>query len=182
MYKINLYPEREERLRAARRRVAMTAGLTGLLAIETIFAGALLASGLLLGERVGALRASARESAQAVQNAGGSPGMERALQLLRIRSARTLWSPKLSALSECTGPDLHLEEIHAQKGAGEQPDRFEVSGTLSSGSSEVESVSRFLDRLRDEPRIGGSFSRITLATIEADDRFHVICTTEGGGQ
>jgi len=182
MYRINLYPEHATKRRAATQRMILTAALAGLLGVEALLAGALVVSAVLLSERTRSMEASIRELRIRVA-AEVPPGAEvgTALELLQLRAARTLWAPKLVALSDCIDRSLILDEVRARVPSRGRAARLELGGVIHGGGSRVDQVSRFVGALRDEPRVAGEFPQINLETIEEDDRFLVTCSPAGGG-
>ena len=183
MFKISLYPEYHLKKRAARQRTVRMALLLGLLGLEVALIGSLVLSASLLQEQTAAARhALPRLSEQLRTVDEMQPEVELAQQILKLRSARIDWSPKLAALGQQIDPSLRLVEVTGQAAAEKRPARLEMGGEVRERDANLEQVSKFIDELRADQRITADFTGIRLGTLKGGtaNRFRVICTRQGG--
>lgn len=185
MYRINLYPEFQEKRHRAKRRLALTAGLSVLVGLEVVLIVWLVLSAYLLDERVSRMRAQNAELAGRVEALDQPrPELAAANQILAFRRNRIDWSPKLSALSCLMDRSLMLDELHGQKQERGRPARLELTGTvLGARTAGAEAVSRLMDEIRLEPRIVGDLPRVTLERIEGggSGQFQLVCESSQEG-
>ena len=185
MYRINLYREYFERRRSRRGRAARIAALAALVGAEVILVGSLAMSGFLLQERVSRLRLELRRwSAVTAGDTLRAQEVEIGRALRKLRRDRVDWSPKLSALSDLVPSSMVLVEVKGQTGGKGRPGQFTAMGETHDGTGQMETVSRFLERLRQDPRIGGDFPRVRLGTIGegASTRVQVVCEAAERGK
>jgi Tfp pilus assembly protein PilN len=178
MYRINLYPEYQEKRRRGGRRMLRTGLLTVLVAAETVLVVALVISGTLLGERAGQLKAEiARLTGEASGGAAPPAEMNTAVELLEIRRGRLDWAPMLAAIADTIDPRLILTSISARTAGRQGNPRLEVTGTLRGASPDMQAVPRFMDALRVAPPIRESLPEVQLGTMEggAEGRFTIVC-------
>lgn len=177
MFRINLYPEyaaniREGKLRAFRRGL-----IAGLLGLEVLIVGSLYLSGSLIADRADALRRDlpGLEARMAAYHQPG-PELDTARSLVKIRSSRIEWAPKLAALSELIDASLLLNRVSGQITVKRSPAKFEIGGQVRRGKNHLEMVTGFVKSLQDDERIAGSFPNIRLDTLKGDDgEFQIIC-------
>lgn len=178
MYRINLYPEAEERRREGQRRVGRTLLVSLLIGLEVVLLLLVGLSGVLLREQASTLRAEVeRLSARAARVSQPSPELETSREILAARVVRIDWSPKLAALRRAIAPSLLLTEMSAQVGEKGRPTRLELSGTVRAGGGQMEPVSGFLESLRNDPSVADDFPVIKLGTLEGggSSRFEIVC-------
>lgn len=181
MYRINLYPEYESRRRTLRLRAASTAFLFSLLGLEALLVGAIALSGNLLGERIDDLEQNVtRLQTRLATETRERPELRLALDRLEIRASRMDWSPKLVALSDHIGEDLALAELQGRAGGRRDKASLVVSGRYRDERATIETVSAYLARLREDPRLNDAFDDISLGNIRGDGRgeFDLLCTRE----
>lgn len=182
MYRINLYPDYGQSRRRQHRRTALTAGLMFMLGLEIVMVGALVLSGNLLGERARDLSADmpaflANIQEQTRQN----PEMELVRSLLELRQNRIDWTPMMAALAESCGPDMVLYEISGRSHDENDLPLLSISGLVEKEQTSLETVSSFLERIRDDDRIADSFEEIEVGNIRGggSGEFDVICAGKG---
>jgi Tfp pilus assembly protein PilN len=180
MYRINLYPELVEKRRQRRRQALRTASLAMILGLEGLCVISLFLSGLLLRERAKSLRREAQSiSAQSQRRAAADKRIDAALELLRVRDGRIVWSPKLAALSRLIDPGLRLQECSGSTG---NKTNLDLTGVLRSGGSDLQPVSRFIKALQGEPAVTTDLPQVMLGNLGGGDAggFRVVCQTRGG--
>lgn len=178
MYRVNLYPEAAEQRRQARARLRRTLLVSVLVGLELVLVLLVGLSGVLLREQARTLRVEVnRLSTRALKAEQPDPVMETARDLLANRAARIDWSPKLETLAHTIGPSLVLTEVTAQMGEKGRPTRFELSGSVRPGASEMGPVTLFLESLRNERSLADDFPVIKLGVLEGvgSSRFQIRC-------
>jgi Tfp pilus assembly protein PilN len=178
LYKINLYPEYDEKRRAARKRMFRAALYTAILGVEFILLISLGISGFLIREQVSSLGGEVARLSAKVQTVSAveSPEIEVARQLMTRRRDRIEWSPKLAVLSRTIGPKLRLSDLDGRMRIQRQPPRMQVTGTIRSGG-DVETVLEFIEALQAEDWLTRDFPEIRLGNLEGGgaSRFLLVC-------
>jgi hypothetical protein len=186
MYRINLYREYFEKRRRGRQRAVRAGVLTGIIGVGVFFLITLVLSGVLLGERARDLRGEVERLSSHVR-AGTRPQSELDLarETVRIRDARVDWSPKVAALSQQIDSRLQLIQMTGQSAGMGRPARLSLIGIWQGADTPMEPVSRFMERLRSDPRISQDFPDIELGTVQGGEsnRFQITCgpARTGGG-
>ncbi len=181
MYRINLYPEYRDSRKAARTRAASTAILFSLLGLEILLVGALFLSDSLLRERVVSLRSElAQLDTRLATETLDRPELTQALNMLEVRADRVDWSPKFTALAENIDASLMLLQLEGRASTRGERAQLIISGQYRTKKGRLQTVSAYLDRLRDDARLKSDFPRITLGNIRSDGKgeFDLLCTPE----
>lgn len=183
MYRLNFYPEFSARRRERRRHTLRFGVLAALVGVELALAGALVLSGLLLGDQARALRARV---SRLTELAGGTSGAGEELEIVRElvarRQGRVDWAPKLAAVAASCDPALGLLEVKAEAGRSRRAARLEVSGSFRSAERDAGRVLEFVEDLSADPRISFDFPPARLESVDwsGAGRFRIVC--ERGGE
>lgn len=177
MFRINLYTEREEKRRLARRKAAQTALIAGILGVNALLVAALGFGASLLQERRDALTGEISRLEAMVERGNRDNGaLETARELYELRRTRVEWSPLLAGLSDALPQALVLGEIQGQVGRNRMRAHLEITGVTRNGESDLGEVSAFVNALRDDPRVTGGFPVVTLGSIRSGSGdFQVYC-------
>lgn len=168
MFRVNLYTEREEKRRLARRRAGQTAVIAVILGVNAILVGALGLGASLLQERRDALAGEiSRLESMVSRGDRDDATLEQARELHVIRLARLEWSPLLAGVAEALPPSLLLGEIQGQAAHNRVRAHLEFSGVTRNGAGDVGGVSDFVGGLRADPRVTDGFPEITLGSIRS---------------
>lgn len=168
MFRINLYTEREEKRRLARRKAAQTAVVAGILGVNALLVAALGLGASLLQERRDALAGEITRLESVVARGERDGGdIEQARELYELRRTRVEWSPLLAAISDALPPALVLGEIQGQVGRDRMRAHLELTGLTRSGESDLGEVSAFVAALRGDPRVTDGFPQVTLGSIRS---------------
>jgi hypothetical protein len=90
----------------------------------------------------------------------------------RIKSERTLWAEKLSALSDSMMSGIWLTKFSVNE-RGEKK-LLSITGSVSStGKDEAAMIGRFMKQLKDNPGFFRDFSEIELGTIQQKTRKNI---------
>ena len=75
-----------------------------------------------------------------------------------------------------------VTSINAQSAQGDRPARMLIDGLVSSSAADMETVSRFIQQLREDPGFSAGISNIRLGKVETRDRsrFRIICEIDTG--
>ncbi|MBD3237610.1 MAG: hypothetical protein GF330_12970 [Candidatus Eisenbacteria bacterium] len=183
MYRINLYPEYEEKQQRARQRSLRLALLAALVVGELALAGVLAISGALLTDRAGALR---ERVARLEQFAERTPQQEADLgavrELLRRRLQRVDWSPKLAALAEHAREPLRLTGLSGEVSRKHERQLLQIEGGYRGDAGAAEPILRLTGALERDSRLGSDFPSVRLETIDwsGPGRFQIVCEGEAG--
>jgi hypothetical protein len=182
MFKVNLYPEREEKRRLARRKAMTTAAISGVLGINAVLVGSLILGATLLQERCRTLGDEvARLQAIADRKGTKAPGLELTRELFQLRQERVEWSPLLASIAENIPSSLVLEEIQGQTTHGRMQSRFDMNGLGRGGTVAMADVSGFVNHLRDDPRVNRAFPDVALGSVRSETgEFQVVCEQPAG--
>jgi hypothetical protein len=182
MYRINLYPEYQDKRRAARRRASATAGLLGLLGLEVLMVGALVLSDKLLSDQANALREELPQLTVSLQTVSRErPELDLALELLAVRTGRIDWSPMLAALADSGDKMLTFVELKGESVTKHRGASLVLSGEALGSEEHLEQVAAFMERLRRDERLSGVFGDIALGNIRGggSGEFDLICQPVG---
>lgn len=182
MYRVNLYPEFEDRKQAEHKRLRETILLAALAGLQLLLIGSLFLSGMLLRDRAARLRADNARLASLAHAAPQNPEVLVARQLLAARQARVNWSPKLASLGRLVEAPLILSNVTAQADLRGRGARLDVQGRIRSGG-QSESVLELVESLRKDAAIARDFPQVRIGSVsgEESDRFKVVCEPAGKG-
>jgi hypothetical protein len=178
MYRINLYPELEERRRLAKTGLLQTILLTVTSGLGIILIILITMSGFLLRERVVASRAEIRQMETRVSTESApNDGAETAAEMMLIRTRRIDWSPKLAALAAGIPPSLKLQNLSANATERKRKASLEISGVILGSGADLGSVIAYVDDLKRDPRVTRDFSAVSLGSLggSGQDLFHIVC-------
>jgi hypothetical protein len=186
MFRLNLYPEAEEKRRARLARTGATALVTLLVAVTVALTLFHAGSGFVMADRardLAARRAGAEREAAAL--AGAEPAKEMALlrARLRARADRVVWSPKLAEMSRLLPPPLVLDNIMvAERGKGQAIPALAVHGSVLQGSvrDPVPAIVSYVTALKESAVFTEGIASVELASVSTDNQsgitsFHVVC-------
>jgi hypothetical protein len=177
MYRINLYREFFSKRQQARLKTGRTALLAGLVGLEIVLVGVLVVSAALIREQSASIRAEISHlSTRLGEESASRPGLETARQILDLRENRVVWSPKLACLSDRIDRALVLKEVVGQV-SEKRPAEMTVTGQVRSGSAQMEPVARFMEAIRNDPRMRDPFSNVRLGALEGTEgsTFQIVC-------
>lgn len=184
MYRINLHPEYEERRRRTRQGLLQTVLFSVLLGCQLLLVGSLILSAVLLDEQVGILTSAVPRLERSVADTIDA-GRDRHLarQLFQVRDQRIEWSPILVAMAEVIPDSLEVVSIEGVSATPKDPASLLIRGHGDEPRARLDQVTRFIEGLRQDPRVVDRFSDIRLGTIKGDEagQFQVICSPGGGG-
>lgn len=177
MFKVNLYTEREEKRKRARRQAATTAAISVVLGVNALLVVSLVMGASLLQERYRALEGEVTRLQSMVEHNGDkAPGLELTRELFQLRHDRIEWSPLLASIAENIPSSLILDEVQGQTEHGHVQSHFEINGLGRGGSVAVTDVSGFVNHLRDDQRVSAAFPNVTLGSVQSETGlFQVVC-------
>jgi len=178
VFRISFYPEYRALVRERRRKRTMFLTLCGFVALEAIAVGTLAVSGALLTEQQRELRRSIERLNVRVDQAPiASPTVERARELVTLRTKRIDWAPKLEAISGAIPPTLRLEELNGRVAAKRTPPELILEGRVKNDVEPLESVSSFLEELRRDSRMTRDYPVIELGALKGREgsEFEIVC-------
>jgi Tfp pilus assembly protein PilN len=176
VFRVNLYAERSERRAAARGRLLRAAAEAALVSVAGLVVTTIVISGLLLRERESALAADVARLNELLAPAPASDQeMGLAREIFAVRRARIEWSPKLAALAEAVDDGLVLDSFQGQSPQERIPAAFEIEGGGPDGDVDLDKVSAFVARLREDRRVTDGFAAVKLGNIRSgNDGFLVV--------
>jgi hypothetical protein len=184
MYRISLYRDYFERRRQARAKASRTGLIAGLVGVGVLLVGILAVSTVLLREKADLIRSETKRLNDRLHvSTVPRPEIDLARQLLDLRANRVDWSPKLSCLSDRLDRSLLLLDLTGQVSQKEQPSRLIVTGLVRPGVDQMAVVARFMESLREDPRIKGDLPEVKLGGLEgtASGKFQVTCESRRSG-
>jgi Tfp pilus assembly protein PilN len=168
MFRVNLYTERQEKRRLARRKAAQAAVIAVILGVNAVLVGAYGLGASLLEERRDALADEiSRLETMVARSDRDDTALEQARELHGIRLSRLEWSPLLAAVSESLPPQLVLDELQGQAAQNRVRAHLEFTGVTRSAAGDLTSVSEFVGALRADPRVTDGFPEISLGSIRS---------------
>jgi Tfp pilus assembly protein PilN len=162
-YRVNIYPDREDRGAVVRKNVVRGVRFGLLAGIEIVLIGLLALSGVELTKRTRNIEHSTASLQERAADQDVPDALAAARELVRRRVGRVDWTSQLDALARTLPPGVTLTQIQGlalgQKGS---PDGLTLAGTTDSG--DLDSVLRFVEALRARPEIADPFPRVELET------------------
>ncbi len=177
MFKVNLYTEREEKRKRARRKAVTTAAISVVLGVNGLLVVSLVMGASLLQERYRALDGEVSRLQSMVEHHGDkAPGLELTRELFQLRHDRLEWSPLLASIAENIPSSLVLADVQGQTAHGRMQSHFEINGQGRGGSVAMADVSGFVNHLRDDPRVNVAFPDVSLGSVRSETGlFQVVC-------
>ncbi len=188
-YRVNLYPEREERAGSLRRHL-LRGALFGVVAgVEVLLIGFLIVSGFQLRERVQSETRAVEEVEAAARPVPEAADVAVARSLVQTRVARVDWSGVLLAVSGALPRSLILTRVEAGAGGLQSGlNGLNLEGRISGGGTDLTPVLGFMQALRESAAVTARFPQVDLGTApsQSDQTFHVIVRAaepkQGGNQ
>ena len=185
MYKINFHRDYDQNQRRARRNATWRTGVAVVLAIELGLLGSLGISNLLIREQVSDLEASlprlrAQVSSEDVDATEREVRVAR--ELVRVRGRRMDWSPKLASITQHIDRSMRLSQLEARASAPRVSAELKLQGQAAQRSHTLETVTQFVDRLREDTLLSIDLPLVELGSVEGDrgGTFQVVATPGGG--
>lgn len=177
MFRVNLYTEREEKRRRARRQAMTTAAISGVLGVNAVLVGSLILGASLLQERCHTLGDEVSRLRTIAEKTGTkAPGLELTRELFQLRRERVEWSPLLASIAENIPSSLMLEDIQGQTTHGRMQSHFDMNGVARGGTAAMADMSGFVNHLRDDPRVNLAFPNVALGSVRSETgEFQVVC-------
>ncbi|HPF70950.1 MAG TPA: hypothetical protein PLQ13_09785 [Candidatus Krumholzibacteria bacterium] len=177
MFRINIYAEKEERIRAARRRMVQLGVFAAAMGLNGLLVAFLVVSGRLLDDRARTIaREVERINLQADKVAVAPAQVALARELFSLRRDRIEWAPLLAAISETIPPELVVEELRGQVALRRARAGLEILGQVPDRGADVREVSQFVDALRSDVRVAEAFPDVNLGSMNSGTGgFQVTC-------
>lgn len=178
MYRINLYPDYQQKKLMARQRTMVMGVLMILVGLEIMLVGVLMVSDHLLRERATQLRDEMPVLEARLQSlTHPRPELELATELLSHRGNRLDWTPKLAAIADSCSPELVFSEVEGRSRSQHEPPHLRIKGEVRHHANSLAAVTEFVRRLRDDERVGSEFPDVALGDIRDSDtgEFEVSC-------
>jgi Tfp pilus assembly protein PilN len=176
-YRVNLYPEREERAGSLRRHL-LRGALFGVVAgVEVLLIGFLIVSGFQLRERVQSETRAVEEVEAAARPVPEAADVAVARSLVQTRVARVDWSGVLLAVSGALPRNLILTRVEAGAGGLQSGlNGLNLEGRISGGGTDLTPVLGFMQALRESAAVTARFPQVDLGTApsQTDQTFQVI--------
>ncbi len=179
-YRINLYPEYADKRSAAKRRTGLTAALAAVAGIQAFVIGSLVLNAQFLDSKIDSVSAELPRLEEYIQTESvPREDLVTARELVELRRNRVDWAPKLAALSHAVTRNVKLVKLEGRRENADSPATLAINGEAKVDSKQLERVSAFLGRLREDDAFGPSFASITLGNVKADINggFDVNCRT-----
>jgi hypothetical protein len=183
-YDINLYPEREIRLRR-RRRAARRGFLAGVpFSLALLLVGLVIAAGVRLDREARALEANLVGLRAAIPSSAPKGGIG-VREIAARRVQRIDWAPLLGEMARSTPDEVALSEVRGQgRGLGDAERRLVLIGHLPEGTENLGPVLGLIDSLRVAPEMQVDFPDVALQTAETGAwvTFQITCGPKGSGK
>jgi len=166
MFRINLYPEYVEQRKEARIRIVKTGALSAMGGLLLLSLGSLVLSAFLVQTRVAGL--SEVVDGQMTQIESQSAMLQElvcAREMLNLRGSRIDWAPKLAMLSEKINYDLYLINFEGNRERGNVARKLLLAGESRDEGVQMQVFTRFVDTLREDPRISADFPNLKLGSV-----------------
>ena len=180
-YRINLYPEYNDKREAAKRRTWLTAAITAVAGLQILVIASLALNAHFLDTKAAQVSGDLPRLEEYIQRESEPRAdLQTAQELLAIRRARVDWAPKLAAISraDVSGVDLVKLEGHHEQAAA--PASLTIAGEARVDDRQLKRVGVFMTMLRDDEAFGPDFVSITLGNVKSDAAggFDISCRTK----
>jgi hypothetical protein len=186
VFRLNLYPEAEEKRRAEIKRAGSTALVTFLVATALVLTAFHAGSGLLLAERARGIAAKAERrqvDALAQPTAQTSAELARYRAVVELRSERVVWAPKLAELGRSVRWPLAITQVAiAERSRGQTVAGLRIEGSVPPdrrGDADG-LIASLVDTLKKSPTFLTGLSGIEIASVSFDKHsgatnFQIVC-------
>ncbi len=186
MFRLNLYPEAEEKRRDEIKRTGSTALVTFLVAAVLVLTAFHAGSGLLLAERARGLVVKAEErelEIAALPTAQTAAELARYRALVDARSQRVVWAPKLAELGRAVRWPLRITHVSmGERGRGHAVAGLRIEGTVPPerrGDADG-MIASLVDALKKNQTFLHGLAGVDIASVSYDKQsgstnFQIIC-------
>jgi hypothetical protein len=186
VFRLNLYPEAEEKRRARLAQAGQTALITFLAAVTLSLTAFHAGSSVILTDRTRDLRrrqAQFDTEAASIRSSGGAAGLGQLQQRLAARASRTVWSPKFVEVARRIPTAIVLDEISVrERGRGQTGPALSVLGSVIPGAARDPSAAilGFVSSLKESPAFMEGLSSIELSSVSTEKEtgitsFQIVC-------
>ncbi len=186
MFRLNLYPEAEEKRRAQLAKTGQTALIAFLAAVTIVLTAFHAGSSVILADRTRDLskqRAQLEKEIEAIKASGASKGLARLQGQLASRTSRTLWSPKLVELAREIPPALLVDDISLrERGKGQSIPALQIRGNVPAGivRDPVPTIVAFVSALKANAAFVEGLASIDLSSVSTEKEtgttsFQIVC-------
>jgi len=186
VFRLNLYPEAEEKRRDEIKRTGSTALVTFLVAAVLVLTAFHAGSGLLLAERARGLGVKAAErevEVAALPTAETAAELARYHQLVEGRSRRVVWALKLAELGRAVRWPLRITHVTmGERGRGQTVAGLRIEGAVPPerrGDADG-MIASLVDALKKNPTFLQGLTDVEIASVSFDKHsgstnFQIIC-------
>lgn len=186
MFRLNLYPEAEQKRRAQLAKTGQTALIAFLSALTVVLTLFHAGTSLVFADRTRGLatqRARFEKEIETLKAASPSKSLPRLQERLATRTSRTLWSPKLVALAQSIPAPLLVDDISLrERGKGQSIPALLIHGTVVAGMSRdpVPTIVAFVNALKESPEFTEGLASVDLSSVSTEKEtgatyFQIVC-------